>query len=77
MLGVAFWIARQDRPIGKKHYAKLTQQDEELGEQFNEIEKENQTHTRRLTQQDRRLEELTQKLRELEAEVAALKRPAT
>jgi peptidoglycan hydrolase CwlO-like protein len=88
VVGVVFWFARQERPIGKKHYDRLIKQDEDIVEQFNELEKEQQSQRRRLdelvgilqrleTNDGRRIEELAQKLRELEAEIAALKRPAT
>jgi uncharacterized protein HemX len=70
MLGIAFWIARQDRPIGKKHFDKLIKEKEELGVELGVFEREQRAHSRRQ-------EELAQKVRELEAEVAALKRPAT
>lgn len=76
-MGVVVWFARQERPIGKKHYDKLLQQDKALGDQFDDLEKELESRTRRSTQQERRHDELAQKLRELEAEIAALKRPAT
>jgi septal ring factor EnvC (AmiA/AmiB activator) len=88
MLGVAFWIARQDRPVSKKHYDKLLKQDQDLVEQFNALEGEQQNQRRRQdelagivqrnqTGHDRLIEEQAQKLRELEAEIAAFKRPAT
>jgi len=76
-MGVVVWFARQERPISKKHYDKLLQQDKALGEQFDDLEKELKSRTRRSIQQEPHNEELAQKLRELEAEIAALKRPAT
>ncbi len=87
-IGVAFGIARQDRPIGKKHFDKLIKEKEELGEEFGVLEREQRAHNRRqeelagLVQRqradyDQRIDELAQKLRDLEAEIAALKRPAT
>gem|GEM_PF-6099662 len=77
MVSVVVWFARQERPVSKKHYDKLLQQDKALGEQFDDLEKELENRTRRSTQQERLNDELAQKLRELEAEIAALKRPAT
>lgn len=85
MLGVAFWIARQDRPIGKKHFDKLVKKDELLTEQVETLEREQRVHSRKQgelagagqRQQTDRIDELAQKLQELEAEIAALKRPAT
>jgi peptidoglycan hydrolase CwlO-like protein len=77
VVSVVVWFARQERPVSKKHYDKLLQQDQALGEQFDDLEKELENRTRRSTQQERLNDELAQKLRALEAEIAALKRPAT
>jgi hypothetical protein len=85
-IGRLLWFAYQNRPISIKQYHKLLQQDKKFVERINEFKKEQQTQRRRqeelagVVQQanrDLRLEELAQKLCELEAEVAALKRPAT
>jgi len=87
MLGVAFWIARQDRPVSKKHYDKLLKQDKDMVDQFNALEGEQLNQRRRQdelagvvqrsqTDGAHRVEELTQKLRDLQAELAALQPPA-
>lgn len=76
-VGAVVWFAREQRPMSQKHYDRLLRQDKTLGEQLNDLEKELESRTRRSTQQEPHNEELAQKLRELEAEIAALKRPAT
>jgi len=77
MSGVVVWFARQERPISKKHYDRLLLQDEELGKQFDELARENESKNGRLAQHERHVNELSQKLRALEAEIAMLKSPAT
>jgi chromosome segregation ATPase len=77
MSGVVVWFARQDRPISKKQYDKLLQQDEDLGKQFDELAGKNESQNGRLAQHERNMNELTQKLRTLETEIAMLKSPAT
>jgi septal ring factor EnvC (AmiA/AmiB activator) len=87
IVGVIFWFARQDRPVSKKHYDKLIQQDEDILEQVGALENgqqeliRKQEHStavveRQNTERDRRLEELAEKLNKLQAEVAALKNPS-
>jgi uncharacterized protein YoxC len=88
MLGVAFWIARQDRPIGKKHYDKLVRQDREFVGQFDTLTTQQESQDikqdelagmvrQQLNDRDRRIDELADKINKLESEVAVLKSPAT
>jgi len=77
VMGVVVWFARQERPVSKKHYDKLLQKDEELGEQFDKLAKEDESKIRRLAQHERRMDELSQKLNALETEITMRKNPAT
>jgi len=76
-VGAMVWFARQEHPMSQKQYDRLLQQDKSLGERLDDLAKDLESRTRRSTQQEPHHEELAQKLRELEAEIATLKRPAT
>lgn len=87
-VSVVVWFARQERPVSQKQYDKLVKQDHEVVEQFNELEREQRNQRRKqdefagVVQQqhaahDHHVNEVTQKLRALEAEIAMLKSPAT